>query len=147
MEVSAQKNPEGGYYLEMGNVTFVLPEGAIEKIQQVISQRLTQSSVKDEAAMKRKIMAYRNVAAKLVSADDRIVQDFILKLETEQLVTVTRLGGDKLFDKIVRNLSRQGQSQFEDDFNRLSEITEHKAILNMEKIIPILKEVAKARAR
>ncbi len=144
MEILAKKNEAGSFHLAMGYVSFDMSESAIQALQKVISERLGQSSEKDKLITEKKIQAYRQVANKLVQADNRIVQKFAVLLSAEQLITLARLAQDEsLYNKIMMNLSKQNKAQFEDDYRAMKGITEKQALINMEQIIPIIKQVAK----
>lgn len=144
MEILAKRNESGSFHLTMGYVSFDMSESAIQALQKVISERLGQSSEKDKLITEKKIQAYRQVANKLVQADNRIVQKFAVLLSAEQLITLARLAQDEsLYNKIMMNLSKQNKAQFEDDYRAMKGITEKQALINMEQIIPIIKQVAK----
>ena len=79
-----------------------------------------------------------------MQADNRIVQKFAVLLSAEQLITLARLAqAESLYNKIMMNLSKQNKAQFEDDYRAMKGITEKQALINMEQIIPIIKQVAK----
>ena len=144
MEILAKRNEAGSFHLTMGYVSFDMSESAIQALQKVISERLGQSSEKDKLITEKKIQAYRQVANKLVQADNRIVQKFAVLLSAEQLITLARLAqAESLYNKIMMNLSKQNKAQFEDDYRAMKGITEKQALINMEQIIPIIKQVAK----
>lgn len=143
MEILAKRTEAGEYLLDMGYVTIELPHDAVSKLQQIIGNRLEQGSDADQLSLQKKLTVYRDLANKLVSADDRIIQQVSLQMSTEQLVTVARLSeGERLFHKIVRNLSRQNAKQFQEDYQALTKITEHQACANMEKVVPLIRKAA-----
>ncbi len=144
MEIHATRSEDGKYLLQMGYVTFELTKDAVSKLKAVISSRLNQSSIADINELQKKITIYKQLANKLVHSKDRIVQEFAVKLTPPQLVTLARLAdGEMLLNKIVKNLSKQNGKQFENDFTQMHSITEYQAIINMEKIIPIIRQSAK----
>lgn len=143
MEISAKRTETGEYLLEIGYVTIELPQEAVSGLQQIISKRLGQGSDVDQQAFQKKLKVYRDLANKLVSADDRIIQQVALQMSPEQLVTVARLAeGERLFHKIMRNMSRQNGKQFQEDYQALTKITEQQACVNMEKVVPLIRKAA-----
>jgi len=143
MDIHAKRDSKGEFQLEIGPVTFDLPRDAIDALQQVIVQRLHHSSDAGEEGILRKIKAYRTLASKMTNVDDRIVQKFASQVSPEQLVTIVRLAeGDGLYQKILRNLSKQNQRQFEEDYKALDKISEHHACLHMEQLITLIKRAA-----
>ncbi len=143
MEIYTKRTREGDFQVSMGHVTFQLPETAINKLKEVIHARLNKSSEIDSANIEKKLIAYKNLVNKLVEANDRVVQEFAVSLVTEQLVTVARLAnGTSMFDKIIKNLSKQNAEQFKMDYDELNEITEYQAIVYMEQAIPVIRKVA-----
>ncbi|MBD3821476.1 MAG: hypothetical protein IE914_04355 [Thiotrichales bacterium] len=143
MEISAKRTETGEYLLEIGYVTIELPQEAVSGLQQIISKRLGQGSDVDQQALQKKLKVYRDLANKLVSADDRIIQQVALQMSPEQLVTVARLAeGERLFHKIMRNMSRQNGKQFQEDYQALTKITEQQACVNMEKVVPLIRKAA-----
>ncbi|BBN58853.1 FliG C-terminal domain-containing protein [Hydrogenovibrio marinus] len=143
MEISAKRTETGEYLLEIGYVTIELPQEAVSGLQQIISKRLGQGSDIDQQALQKKLKVYRDLANKLVSTDDRIIQQVALQMSPEQLVTVARLAeGERLFHKIMRNMSRQNGKQFQEDYQALTKITEQQACVNMEKVVPLIRKAA-----
>ena len=143
MKIHSKRNEEGDYQLSIDFITFQLPETAILRLKEIISVRLNQSSDLDNENLTRKLVAYRKLADKLVLSNDRVVQEFAIALTTEQLVTIARLAdGNSMFEKIIRNLSRQNGKQFQLDFNEMASITESQAVINMENAIPIIRKMA-----
>jgi len=144
MEISARRDKSGQYQLEIGPVTFTLPEDAVTALQKVIDQRLSQGNAIDDENLKRKLVAYKVLASKMTGVDDRIVQKFAPQVTQEQLVTIVRLAeGNTLYQKILRNLSKQNRRQFEEDYAAMDKITEHNACVYMEQIVPLIKRAAK----
>ncbi len=143
MDIKAWRDESGQFQLEMGPVIFNLPEEAIEGIRQVIEQRLHHSSELDEAGGRRKIKAYRILASKMANVDDRIVQKFAAQVLPEQLVTIVRLAeGNALYQKVLKNLSKQNRRQFEEDYQAMDKISEHHACLHMEQVITLIRRAA-----
>jgi len=143
MEISASRNKTGEYQLEIGPVMFSLPSDVVKALQQVIDQRLNQNSAIDDENAKRKMTAYRVLASKMTSVDDRIVQKFAPQVSPEQLVTIVRMAeGDGLYKKVIKNLSKQNRRQFEEDYAAMDKITEQHACLYMEQIVPLIKRAA-----
>lgn len=146
MEISAKRGTDGEYLLEMGYVTIELPYDAVTQLQLIIDKRLNQSSEIEQQSLDKKIHVYRELANKLVNADERIIQKVAVQMTSEQLVTIARLAdGERLFHKIMRNLSRQSGKQFQEDFQAFDKITEHQACINMEKMVPLIRQAAKER--
>lgn len=143
MEIHSKRTKKGQYQLTIEFVTFQLSEKALFRLKEVIAVRLNQSSDVDNVNLERKLEAYRKLSNKLVLSNDRVVQEFSLTLSTEQLVTIARLAdGNKMFEKIMRNLSRQNGNQFQIDFNEMAGITENQAVINMEMAIPVIRKIA-----
>lgn len=146
MEISAKRTKTGEYHVDIGYVTFELSKEAVTSLSQVISKRLNQGSDIEQQAIQRKLKIYRELANKLINAEDQIIQQIALRMLPEQLVTLARLaGGEGLFQKIVKNLSRQNRNQFQDDYQALNKISEYQACVNMEKVVPLIREVAQRR--
>lgn len=146
MEISAKRTHDGEYQLEIGFVTIDLSKDAVTTLSQVVTERLGQGSPGDQQALDKKLRVYRDLANKLVNTDDRIIQKIALEMTAEQLVTVARLAdGERLFHKIVRNLSRQNGKQFQDDYQAFNQITEHQACVNMERVVPLIRRAAQAQ--
>ncbi len=143
MEITANRNKKGVYQLEIGPVTFALSQEVVEGLRKVIDQRLNQGNEIDAENLKRKLEAYRALASKMIGVDDRIVQQFAPQVTPEQLVTLVRLAdGDELYEKVLRNLSKQNRRQFEEDYAALDKITEHNACIYMEQLVPLIKTAA-----
>ncbi|WP_319558494.1 FliG C-terminal domain-containing protein [Thiomicrorhabdus sp.] len=143
MEISARRGDDGAYILQLGNVEFDLPEDAVDALYEVVDQRLHHAENLDDENLKEKITFYHNLATKIAGIDDRLVQKFAPKVSAEQLVTIARLAeGDVLYNKILRNLSRQNRRQFEDDYAHMDKITEQHACYHMEQMVPLIKQAA-----
>ncbi|WP_127471375.1 FliG C-terminal domain-containing protein [Thiomicrorhabdus aquaedulcis] len=143
MEILARRDASGEFQIELGPVVFTLPVEVVKALQQVIEQRINQPSEVDAENLKRKLEAYRTLATKMASVDDRVVQKFATKVTPEQLVTIVRLAqGDVLYNKVLRNLSQQNRRQFEEDYAQLNKITEQHACLYMEQLVPTIKRAA-----
>lgn len=144
MEVGVSRNKKGMFILEIGPVSFELSHEAVSALNNVVTQRMSKSGGTDPAVLQKKLSAYRSLATKLIAIDDRVMQHFATSVSAEQLVTLVRLAdGERLFHKVVRNLSRQNAKQFQQDFHDLNKITTHQACLYMEQIVPIIKQAAK----
>ncbi|MDR9497992.1 MAG: FliG C-terminal domain-containing protein [Hydrogenovibrio sp.] len=142
MEVNAKRLESGEYTLDMGPVSLTLEEPVLEQLYEVIHQRLQRSGQQEAVGLNKKLQAYRTLAKKLVTVNDRILQALLPQLTPEQMVTMVRLSGPEMFDKVKRNLSRQNGQQFEEDHHDLNKITVHQAILYMEQIMPLIKRAA-----
>lgn len=143
MEVTAKRNQQGEFELEMGPVTLELNAQVIEALRSVIDKRLNSSNDQETQLLEKKIQAYRVLATKMAEVDDRIIQEFAPQVGAEQLVTMVRLAeGNTLREKVLRNLSKQNRRQFEDDDKALGEITYQHACLYMEQIVPLIKQAA-----
>lgn len=141
MDVNARRGQTGEYFLELGPVVFELDSASVNTLQNIIRQRLSQPSGADDAALSKKLHAYRVLATKMNAMDDRILQKFATQVSQEQLVTLVRLSeGDRLFHKVVRNLSRQNGKQFQQDYHDLNKITTHQASLYMEQLVPMIRK-------
>jgi len=143
MEVTARKDEKGINLLEIGPVTLALEDNVIKALYDVVNHRLSDADPNEAAMLEKKLKAYRVLASKMQAVDDRVVQKFITQLKPEQLVTLVRLGGGKLlYQKIIRNLSKQNRRQFESDYETFNRISEHQATIYMEQIIPFIKKAA-----
>jgi flagellar motor switch protein FliG len=143
MEISASRDKSGDYLLEVGPVTFTLQEDSVEALRSIIDQRLNKGDEIDAENMRRKLTAYRALANKMSAVDDLIVQKFAPKVTAEQLVTIVRLSeGSELYNKIVKNMSKQNRRQFEDDYKSMEKISEHNACIYMEQLVPLIKKAA-----
>lgn len=144
MDIRAEREKSGLFKLEIGPVVFTLPVEAVEALQKVIDARLNQPSPQDEETIHKKIKAYRALATKIVSMDDRVIEKFLLQVSAEQLITIVRLAeGDTLYHKVLKNLSKANRRQFEEDYLAMDRITEHHACVHMEQVIPHIKRAAK----
>jgi flagellar motor switch protein FliG len=143
MDIEAKRKESGEFELEIGPVMFSLPVEVVEALHTLLEQRLNHPSVADDESHQRKLTAYRALASKMIGVDDRIVQKFAPQVAPEQLVTIVRLAeGDGLYNKIVKNLSKQYRRQFEEDYAALDKITEQNACLHMEQLVPLIKSAA-----
>ncbi|NPA72109.1 MAG: hypothetical protein GXO35_04695 [Gammaproteobacteria bacterium] len=143
MDIKANRGQSGEYQLEIGPVVFELPAEALGALQKVIDQRLNKKVGADDEALQRKLAAYRTLASKMAAVDDRIMQKFSAQVSPEQLVTIVRLsGGRELYDKVLRNLSKQNARQFEEDYLALDKISEQHACLHMEQAVHHIKRAA-----
>ena len=143
MEVTAKRNEQGDYELEIGPVTLEINNQVVGALQQVIDKRLNDSSSQEEALLEKKIQAYRVLATRMADVDDRIVQLFAPQVGGEQLVTMVRLAeGNGLRDKVLKNLSKQNRRQFEEDDVALGKISYQHACAYMEHVVPMIKEAA-----
>ena len=143
MDVTARRNKQGDYELEMGPVTLEIGSEVLSALQKVIDKRLNDSSDQEAALLDKKIQAYRLLATKMSSVDDRIVQAFAPKVVGAQLVTMVRLAeGNTLRNKVLKNLSKQNQRQFEEDEAQLGAISYQHACAYMEQIVPLIKQAA-----
>lgn len=148
MEVTAKKDHDGLNVLEIGPVTLELQTPVIQALYDVVNKRLSESTDAEKAATEKKLQAYRTLAAKMKGVDDRIVQKFATELKPEHLVTLVRLaGGNDLYKKVLKNLSKQNRRQFEMDYDNLNRITKHQACVYMEQIVPHIKKAAQEQKR
>lgn len=143
MDIEAKRKESGEFELEIGPVVFSLPVEVVKGLSTLLEQRLNNPSVADDESHQRKLTAYRVLAGKMIGVDDRIVQKFAPQVTPEQLVTIVRLAeGDGLYNKVVKNLSKQNRRQFEEDYAALDKITEQNACLHMEHLVPLIKSAA-----
>ena len=143
MDISASRDKDGNFHLEIGIVTFALTEETVEGLYKVIDQRLNRDDDVEEQNLKRKLDAYRVLATKMSLVDDLVVQKFAPQVTPEQLVTIVRLSdGQALYQKVLKNLSKQNRRQFQEDFTSLDKITEHNACIYMEQIVPLIRRAA-----
>lgn len=148
MDIKAQHDHSGELVLEMGPVTFTLPHKVVKSLNEVITERLSEGESSSHQVLQKKLKTFRDLANKMAQVDDRVVQKFSPLVTTEQLVTITRLAsGEVLYNKILRNLSRQNQRQFEEDYSAMNKITEAQACLYMEQLIPVIKQAAQEQKR
>lgn len=143
MDITAKRDHDGQYILEMGPVFFELPLESLELLHKLVGERLGNHATVDMDGLNKKLNAYRALASKLVSMDDRVLQKLVTQLTPEQLVTMVRLAdGERLFHKVIRNLSRQNGQQFQQDYHDLNKITVHQASLYMEQAVPMIRQAA-----
>lgn len=143
MEISAHHNANGSYELDIGPVQLTLNHEAVVALHHVMVKRLEEGFDDEKAMVAKKLTAYRALATKMGLVDDQVLQKFVVQIKAEQLVTLVRLADGKvLYNKVLRNLSKQNRRQFEEDFQAITKITEHQAIIYMEQIVPILKKAA-----
>jgi len=147
MEVNAERLEDGRYLLDLGPVSFHLDAATLEQLNKVVSQRLHQSEEAEAATLQKKLNAYRKLAQKLVSMDDRVLQKLLPQLAPEQTVTLVRLSTEGMYDKVCRNFSRQNAKQFEDDYQAHDKITLHQATLYMEQMMPMIKQAAQEQKK
>ncbi|GKT12573.1 MAG: fructoselysine/glucoselysine PTS system EIIA component [Thiomicrorhabdus sp.] len=144
MDIKVGRDESGEYHLEIGPVVFNLSVEAVEALQRVVYQRLNQPNMQDNEAIHKKIKAYRALASKISTMDNRVIEKFLLLVSAEQLITLVRLSaGDELYDKVLINLSKQNRRQFEEDYQSLNKISEHHACVHMEQLLPHIKRAAK----
>jgi flagellar motor switch protein FliG len=147
MDIEAKRKESGEFELEIGPVVFTLPVEVVKALNTLLEERLNNPSAADDESHKRKLTAYRELASKMIGVDDRIVQKFSPQVTPEQLVTIVRLAeGDALYQKVVKNLSKQNRRQFEADYADLDKITEQQACLHMEQLVPMIKLAAQEQA-
>ncbi len=143
MDIEAKRKESGEFEIEIGPVVFSLSVEVIQALSALLEQRLNNPSVADDESHTRKLMAYRMLANKMIGVDDRIVQNFSTQVTPEQLVTIVRLAeGDGLYQKVVKNLSKQNRRQFEADYAALDKVTEQNACLHMDQLVPLIKRAA-----
>lgn len=148
MEISAKHLASGDYQLDIGPVQFVLNQQVIKGLHHVMTQRLEQGNEQEQKVIEKKLLAYKALATKMGAVDDQVVQKFVVRIRSEQLVTMVRLAeGKVLYNKVLRNLSTQNRRQFEEDYHSLNKITEHQAVVYMEQIVPILKQAAQEQKK
>lgn len=143
MEIIAKKDETGLNLLEIGPVCIEMPNEVVKALYEVVNKRLNESSSDETALLEKKLKAYQALAAKMSGVDDRVIQKFIIQLVPEQLVTLVKLSSsDRLYQKILANLSRQNGRQFESDFKEFNQITVQQACIYMEQIVPLIKKAA-----
>jgi flagellar motor switch protein FliG len=146
MEIKAKRQANGEYMIEIGPVIFNLPHPVVEALHQVINERGNKQTAADNARTEKRLAAYRSLANKLAAIEDPLMQSLLTQIRPEQMVTLARMADDdSVYQKIVRNLSRQNARQFEEDFARISKISVHQASSQMELMLPILKKAIQAR--
>ncbi|GAB6035307.1 FliG C-terminal domain-containing protein [Galenea microaerophila] len=139
MEISVKKLKNQNFALEVEPVTIELTPEVVKSLHEVINLYLKKGQSQSED-LEKKLSIFRALADKLVRADDRVLQHFLSKLTPGQLVTLVRLSTDqKLYQKVLKNLSRTNARQFEEDYREMDKITQHQAVVYMEQIIPQLK--------
>ena len=139
MEISVKKLKNQNFALEVGPVTIEVTPEVVKNLHEVINLYLKDGQ-SQSADLEKKLSVFRALADKLVRANDRVLQHFLPKLTPGQLVTLVRLSTDqKLYQKVLKNLSRTNARQFEEDYREMDKITQHQAVVYMEQIIPQLK--------
>lgn len=143
MDIIASKDQNGMNQLEIGPVILELPNQVVKGLYDAVHKHLNEPDAEAKKVLEKKLLAYRTLASKMRTVDDRIVQKFAAQLKPEHLVTLVRLSeGDSLYQKVVRNLSKQNARQFKMDYEDFNTITEHQACVYMEKIVPLIKKAA-----
>lgn len=141
MEIAVKKLTNGDFALEIDAVMIELEPAVVKSLHEVIDRYLSHSAQVNDEATQKKLQVFKALANKMVEADDRVLQQFLPKLKPAQLITLVRLSdGQKLYDKVTKNLSRTNVRQFEEDYQVMDKITVHQALINMEQIIPLIKE-------
>lgn len=147
MDIEIHRLDNGDLVLDFGPVMLTLAPEVAERLRQLVAARLNRNGEAEKAALEKRLVVFRDLARKLVRVDDRILQRLLPRLTPEQLVTLVRLAGKPLADKVMRNLSRPNRRQFQEDFQRLNRITKHQAVIYMEQIVPLLKETAREQQK
>lgn len=146
MEIKAKRQKNGDYVIEVGPTIFSLPENVVEGLNKVINDRFKTVTPQDKERMEKRLVAYRNLAAKLSTIEDAIMQNLLNQISPEQMVTLAKINQDgAVYQKILRNLSRQNARQFEEDFKRAGKTSVHQASTQMEQMIPVLKKAIQVR--
>jgi flagellar motor switch protein FliG len=146
MEIKAKRQAAGDFIIEVGPVIFNLPENVVQALNQVITDRFSRVTEQDKKITEKRLEAYRALAAKFCQIEDAVIQQVLTQIAPEQMVTLARITGDRsVYQKILKNLSRQNGRQFEDDYARIKKITVHQASVQMENMVPILKKAIQQR--
>lgn len=146
MEIKGKRQKSGDYMIEIGPTIFNLPENVVEALSQVLKKRNQNSAEQDKARMEKRLTAYRILADKLSGIEDALIQSLLTQISPEQMVTLARIApDDRVYKKIVKNLSRQNGRQFQEDYKRLDRISVHQASTQMESMVPVLKKAIQAR--
>lgn len=147
MEVKGKRQVSGDYILEVGTTILTLPRNALVALAELMNNRKNYKGASQyQARLQKRLATYRAFANKVAQLNDALVQNLLSQMSMEQMVTLARLGeGQKVYQKILANLSRQNVRQFEDDFQRLNKITVHQASAQMEQVVPIIQRAIKAQ--
>lgn len=146
MEIKAKRQANGEYMIEIGPVIFNLPQPVVEALHQVINERAHAVTSADKERTEKRLAAYRSLANKLGTIEDPLMQTLLTQIRPEQMVTLARIAtGDAVYQKILKNLSRQNARQFEEDYARINQISVHQASSQMELMLPILKKAIQTR--
>lgn len=130
--------------VEIGNTTITLPPKTLQALQKLINDRLNNVDACEQQEMQKKIKAYSALATKMAQFNPIVLQNLLVKLTAQQIVTLARLAnGNTLYDKILENLSRQNRRQFEDDYETFNKISHHQAIVFMEQSITLIKKAVR----
>lgn len=144
MEISAKHLKTNEFEINISFVSFDLSLDSIKALNNVVSARLSSADSNELDEQDRKISAYRALNDKMAKVDNRIMQKLLVQMTASQQVTMARLSTNQvLYEKILGNLSKQNQRQFEEDFKHLDKISYHQAIVNMEQVLPMIKKAAK----
>jgi len=140
MEIAVKKLKNQNFALEVEPVTLELPSEVVKNLYEVIERHLNTAAISSNEALEKKLSVFRALSDKLIDANDRVLQHFLPKLTAAQLVTLVRLSTrQRLYQKVLKNLSRTNARQFEEDYREMDKITVHQAVVSMEQIIPQLK--------
>lgn len=146
MEIRGKRQKNGDFMIEVGPTIFNLPENVVKALADLLKNRSARSAEQDKVRMEKRLDAYRGLAQKLSALDDALVQSVLGQITPDKMVTLARLApGDAVYNKILKNLSRQNGRQFADDYKRTDRISVHQASTQMEQMIPVLRRAIQAR--
>lgn len=147
MEVKVKTLANGSYLIEVGHVLLSYPNAVLEELVALMDHRLTKLAPEDKAALK-SLEAHRSIALKIVALDRPTIQQFLLDLTPIQRVILCRIDPSGAVErKVLENLPKIKQAELKEDFERFEKITVKKALIQMEKIIPLLKQVISYRKK
>jgi|SRR5690554_3021097 len=146
MEVKGKRQQTGDYIIEAGSTIISLPQNVIAALANLMNNRKDDTDGRYKARVEQRLQTFRAFANQVSQFDGPVIQGLLSQITMEQMVTLARLAdGDKVYQKIVANLSRQNARQFEDDYQRLNKITVHQASAQMDKIVPIIQRAIKSQ--
>lgn len=148
MEVKIKSLPSGSHLIEVGHVLLNYPNDVLNELVKLMDQRVTKLAPEDKAALEKSLEAHRNIALKIVMLDPATIQQLLLDLTPIQRVILCRIDPTGAVErKVMANLPKIKQAELKEDFERFEKITVKKALIQMERIIPMLKQAISYRKK
>ncbi|MFA6700655.1 MAG: hypothetical protein WCS28_10870 [Thiomicrospira sp.] len=148
MEVKVKTLANGSYLIEVGHVLLSYPNAVLEELVALMDHRLTKLAPEDKAALEKSLEAHRSIALKIVMLEPATIQQLLLDLTPIQRVILCRIDPTGAVErKVMANLPKIKQAELKEDFERFEKITVKKALIQMERIIPMLKQAISYRKK